>query len=190
MTAITLHCDAIALTDKQFFQLCLDNRDLRFERNAQGDLVIMPPTGGITGNRNIEIAYQLQAWSRQSRTGIAFDSSTCFKLPNGANRSPDAAWISLDRWNALTSKQQEKFPPLCPDFVVELRSPSDNLTQLQQKMQEYLENGMKLGWLIDRATEQITIYRQGQPVEMIDQPQQLSGEDLLPGFILNLDPIW
>ncbi|MEA5532892.1 Uma2 family endonuclease [Crocosphaera sp. XPORK-15E] len=182
--------ESFKLTDEQFYQLCQDNRDLRFERNSNGDMVIMPPTGGETGNRNIEIAYQLQSWSRQNKLGIAFDSSTGFKLPNGADRSPDASWIPLKKWNSLTSKQRQKFLPLCPDFVIELRSPSDNLKTLQDKMKEYLDNGTKLGWLINPQDKRVEIYRQRKEVEILDNPQTLSGEDFLPDFVLNLELIW
>ena len=187
---ITLDFQSIELTDEQFYQLCLNNRNLRFERNANGDLLIMSPTGGETGNRNIELAYQLQAWSRQNQLGLAFDSSTGFKLPNGADRSPDAAWIPLAKWERLTSQQQQKFLPLCPDFAVELLSPSDKLEKTQDKMQEYLDNGMVLGWLINRKDKQVEIYRQGQAVEVIDSPSSLSGEDVLLGFVLDLNRIW
>lgn len=190
MDNLTLDLQTIELTDEQFYQLCINNRDLCFERNANGDLLIMSPTGGETGNRNIEIAYQLQAWSRQNKSGLAFDSSTGFKLPNGANRSPDASWITLNKWNALTPKQQQKFIPLCPDFVIELLSPSDKLTDTQNKMQEYIENGTLLGWLINRRSKQVEIYRPKQKVEILDSPQSLSGEDILPGFLLNLETIW
>ena len=190
MDNLILDFQSIDLTDEQFYQLCLNNRDLRFERNANGDLLIMSPTGGETGNRNIEIAYQLQAWSRQNKSGLAFDSSTGFKLPNGADRSPDASWIPLARWNGLTSQQQQRFLPLCPDFVIELLSPSDKLKKTQEKMQEYLDNGMVLGWLINRQDKQVEIYRQGKAIEILDSPNSLSGENLLPGFTLNLEPIW
>lgn len=179
----------IELTDEQFFQLCQNNSDLRFERTALGELLIMSPTGGETGNRNIELSYQLQAWSRQNNLGKAFDSSTGFKLRNGANRSPDASWILRERWDALTAEQQEKFVPLCPDFVVELRSPSDSLQELQDKMQEYMDNVAKLGWLIDRKNKRVEIYRLGQDVEILENPATLSGEDVLPGFVLDLTAI-
>jgi Uma2 family endonuclease len=191
MTALTVNLNpVIELTDEQFFQLCQVNRDLRFERTATGELIIMPPTGGETGNRSGRITQQLFNWADTDSTGIAFDSSTCFKLPNGADRSPDAAWIKLERWNSLIPEQKEKFPPICPDFVVELLSPSDSLKVAQEKMREYLDNGAKLGWLINRKSRQVEIYRQGQEVEVLESPVSLSGEDVLPGFVLNLDPIW
>ena len=150
----------------------------------------MPPTGGETSNRNIEISYQVQAWSRQSKLGIAFDSSAGFTLPNKADRSPDASWIPLEKWNNLTPQQRQKFLPLCPDFVIELRSPSDSLKTLQNKMKEYLENGTKLGWLINPKAKQVEIYRQGKEVEILDNPTTLSGEDILPNFVLDLESIW
>lgn len=179
----------IELTDEQFFQLCQNNRDLQFERTATGELIIKPPTGSDTGNRNIDLSYQLQGWSRQNNLGKAFDSSGGFKLPNGAERSPDASWVSIERWNALTSEQQGKFAPLCPDFVVELPSPSDSLEKLRSKMTEYIENGARLGWLIDRQNRRVEIYRPNQEVEMISSPTHLSGEDVLPGFVLDLQYI-
>ncbi|MCC5634284.1 Uma2 family endonuclease [Nostoc sp. CHAB 5844] len=191
MNALKLNLPSIlALTDEQFYQLCQVNRDLRIERSARGELIIMPPTGGETGNRNIEIAFQLQAWSRQNNLGIAFDSSTCFKLPNGAERSPDASWVRREKWNSLSDEQKRKFPPLCPDFVLELRSETDALKPLQEKMQEYMDNGASLGWLIDPKTKQVGIYRAGQEIEILNNPEQLSGENVLSGFILNLKPIF
>mgnify|MGYP000715803787 CR=1 FL=1 len=177
------------LTDEQFWQLCENNRDLRFERTATGELIIMPPTGSETGRRNMDLSFQLQSWSRQNGLGIAFDSSTGFKLPNGANRSPDAAWIKKERWEALTAEQQEKFAPICPDFVVELRSPSDNLENLQKKMREYIANGARLGWLLNRQNREVEIYRPNREVEIKRSPTTLSGEDVLPGFILSLEQI-
>ena len=190
MNTYPLQLQSFPLTDEQFFQLCLNNRDVRFERNAQGDLIIMSHTGGETGNRNIEIAYQLQAWSRKNKLGIAFDSSTGFKLPNGANRSPDAAWIPLEKWNSLTPQQRQRFLPLCPDFVIELRSPSDKLSTIQEKMAEYRDNGTRLGWLINRQDKQVEIYQAGKEVELLDNPESLSGEETLPGFVLDLELIW
>ncbi|KKD38612.1 MAG: Uma2 family endonuclease [Limnoraphis robusta] len=180
----------IDLSDDQFFYLCQKNRDFKFERTVSGVLVIMSPTGGETSNRNIEISYQLQAWSRQNNLGKAFDSSGGFKLPNGADRSPDASWVKRDRWDSLTSEQREKFIPLCPDFVVELRSASDRLKTLQDKMQEYRDNGAKLGWLIDPKNKRVEIYRADREVEIQENPNTLSGENVLPGFVLDLTVIW
>lgn len=187
--SIEINCDSLQMTDEQFFQLCQDNRDLRFERNSNGDIVIMTPTGGETSNRNSGINYQLYAWNRENKLGVTFDSSGGFKLPNGADRSPDAAWIPLAKWNNLTDQQRQKFLPLCPDFVIELRSPSDNLKTLQNKMKEYLRNGTKLGWLINPKDKQVEIYRQGKEVEILDNPTTLSGEDVLTNFLLDLELI-
>lgn len=191
MSAITVNFNPIIkLTEDQFYQLCQANPDVKFERNVQGEIIIMPPTGGTTGNRNFKLAQQLANWTDTDGTGIGFDSSTCFQLPNGSNRSPDAAWIPLEKWNALTPEQQEKFPLLCPDFVVELRSASDALKPLQEKMQEYMENGTRLGWLINGQNRQVEIYRQGREKEVLDNPATLSGEDILPGFSLSLPVVW
>ncbi|PSB20075.1 Uma2 family endonuclease [Phormidesmis priestleyi ULC007] len=191
MTALTIQLNSIIdLTDQQFYNLCQANRDVRFERTATGELVIMSPTGSETGNRNGRFNQRLFNWSDQDESGIAFDSSTGFKLPNGADRSPDAAWVKLDRWNALNQEQQQRFAPICPDFVVELLSPSDNLTILQAKMQEYLDNGARLGWLINRQTRQVEIYRPDRLVEVLENPESLSGEDVLPGFTLQMLGIW
>ncbi|MDY6785450.1 MAG: Uma2 family endonuclease [Cyanobacteriota bacterium] len=190
MNALTLTLKSIPLTDEQFFQFCQDNRDLKFERNANGDLIIMTPTGGETSNRNVEIAYQVQAWSRQNNLGIAFDSSGGFRLPNGADRSPDAAWVRRERWDALTSEQQTRFVPLCPDFVIELRSKSDTLAQLRRKMAEYRDNGTHLGLAIDRVSRTVEIYRPAQEVEVLNNPTTIGGEDVLPGFVLTMAPIW
>ena len=187
---VTLNLHPLELTDEQFYQLCLANRDLRLERTEAGELIIMPPTGGETGNRNIEIAFQLQAWSRQNNLGIAFDSSTAFKLPNGAERSPDASWVQREKWDTLNAEQKRKFPPLCPDFVIELRSETDSLKTLQNKMQEYMDNGTRLSWLIDPKAQQVEIYRLGREVEILQSPVTLLGEDVLPGFVLNLKSIF
>ncbi|MDF2387802.1 Uma2 family endonuclease [Nostoc ellipsosporum NOK] len=191
MNALTLNLKpALELTDEQFFKLCQANRDLKFERTATGELIIMPPTGGETGNRNGRLNQQLFNWTDADGTGIAFDSSTCFKLPNGADRSPDAAWIKLERWNALTEEEKEKFPPISPDFVIELLSPTDSLKVTQEKMREYIDNGVHLGFLINRKFMQVEIYRQGKEVEILESPATVSGEDVLNGFVLNLAIIW
>ncbi|MCC3416029.1 MAG: Uma2 family endonuclease [Microcoleus sp. PH2017_29_MFU_D_A] len=177
----------IELTDDQFYELCQHHRDYKFERNAKGELLMVPPTGGETGNRNMDLSYQLQSWSRRNpNLGIAFDSSTCFKLPNGGNRSPDASWVKRERWEALTAEERRKFPPLCPDFVVELRSPTDSIKETREKMQEYRENGACLGWLIDPQTRSVEIYRSDREIEILQSPVTLSGEDILPGFVLEL----
>lgn len=191
MNALTLNLrPVIALTDAQFEQLAAANRDLRLEKTAKGELIIMPPTGGNTGKRNTDLLFQLQAWNRPNKLGVVFDSSTAFRLPNGATLSPDASWVSQARWDALTPKEQDSFPPLCPDFIVELRSRTDSLEDLQAKMQEYLENGIRLGWLIDPKTRTVEIYRPSQSKEVLQSPQSLSGEDILPGFVLDLQPIF
>ncbi|NEP48628.1 MAG: Uma2 family endonuclease [Moorea sp. SIO3C2] len=180
----------IDLTDEQFFQLCQTNRDLRFERTARGELIIMPPTGSETSDRNADLTYQLRAWSRQNQLGKSFDSSGGFKLPSGAERSPDASWVKMERWNALTQAEKERFAPLCPDFVVELMSPSDSTEKTRSKMREYRDNGARLGWLINRQQQQVEIYRPDRDVEILTSPQTLSGEDVLPGFVLDLAQIW
>ena len=180
----------INLTDEQFFQLCQNNPDLRFERTASGELIIMPPTGSITSDRNSDLNYQLTAWNRKYKLGKTFDSSSGFKLPNGAERSPDASWVKMERWDALSEEEQERFAPLCPDFVVELMSPSDILEKTRNKMKEYMENGASLGWLINRKQKQIEIYRPNCKVEILESPQTVSGEDVLPGFVLDLEEIW
>jgi Uma2 family endonuclease len=179
----------IELTDEQFFQLCQNNRDLRFERTAKGDLLIMPPTGGETSNRNARLTQRLMNWADTNELGIAFDSNGGFKLPNGADRAPDASWVKIERWNALTPEQRQKFLPLCPDFVVELRSPTDSLKATREKMQEYIDNGARLGWLIDQKNKRVEIYSQGQDVEILQSPTTLLGEDVLPGFVLDLNGI-
>ncbi|MFM7363704.1 MAG: Uma2 family endonuclease [Cuspidothrix sp.] len=191
MNALTVNLKSlIEMTDEQFFQLCQNNRELRFERNANGELIIMPPTGGETGNRNGRITQQLMNWTDADGTGIAFDSSTCFKLPNGADRSPDASWIKLERWDALSDEEKQKFPPICPDFVIELLSPSDSLKTTQEKMKEYIDNGVRLGILINRKSRQVEIYKPGKEVEVLESPVTVSGEEVLKGFVLNLGMIW
>lgn len=180
----------IRLTHEQFEQIALANPDLRIELSADGELSIMPPTGGNTGRRNADLTTDLNLWNRQTRLGVVFDSSTIFRLPNGAERSPDAAWIILERWNALTQKEQDSFPPLCPDFVIELRSKTDSLKPLQAKMQEYQDNGCRLGWLMNYQDRQVEIYRPQREKEVLQSPQTLSGEEVLPGLVLDLQMIW
>ena len=183
--------NALHITQEQFELLSSANRDLRLERTAQGELIVNPPTGGESGKRNLSISTQLGNWfEAHEELGEAFDSSTGFRLPNGADRSPDASWIRRERWQSLTLQQQKGIVPLCPDFVVELRSESDRLSKLQAKMQEYINNGAKLGWLIDPQNRRVEIYRPGKAVEVLDNPATLSGEDVLPGFVLNLRRIW
>jgi Uma2 family endonuclease len=178
----------IHLSDEQFYRLCQVNRDLRLERTAEGKLIIMPPTGWETGNRNFRLAQRLGNWADADGTGIGFDSSTGFILPNGAIRSPDAAWVKRERLEALRP-DPNRFLPLCPDFAIELRSASDDLRTVHAKMQEYLENGMQLGWLLNPYDQQVDIYRAGQPIEVLNAPTELSGESVLPGFVLPLDGI-
>lgn len=190
MSALTLDLSpVIKLTDEQFYQLCQANRDVRFERTARGELIVMPPTGGESSKQNAGLTAQLWLWNQQTALGEVFDSSGGFKLPNGADRSPDAAWVKLERWEALTPEQRRRFPPLAPDFVVELRSASDELEPLRSKMQEYLDNGVRLGWLIDPQSQRVEIYRPGREVEVLQSPTTVSGSDVLPGFVLNLQGI-
>lgn len=187
MTAITINLEPLVLlTDDAFYALCRANPDIQFERTAKGELIIMPPTGGETGSRNSKLNQRLANWAEADGTGITFDSSTGFKFSNGADRSPDAAWILLMRWEALTPEQRRRFPPIAPDFVVELRSDTDSLPVTQAKMQEYMDNGVRLGWLLDPQTKQVEIYRQGQDKEVLSSPTNLSGEEVLPGFVLDL----
>ncbi|MFP4008054.1 MAG: Uma2 family endonuclease [Spirulinaceae cyanobacterium] len=178
------------MTDEQFFQFCQVNANYRIERSAKGELIIMSPTGSETGHHNAKLTQQLGIWSDENGTGIDFDSSAGFKLPNGAFRSPDAAWIKLERWNRIPSEKQAQFAPICPDFVVELRSPSDNLQPLQNKMAEYLENGASLGWLIDRKNKRVYVYRSQAEVECLESPERVKGDPFLPGFVLKMAKIW
>ena len=179
-----------SMTDEQFFEFCQMNRNLRIERNQYGEISIMPPTGSETGNRNFNIAGQLWVWSEKDGTGICFDSSTGFKLSTGAERSPDASWMKLERWNLLSEEEQQGFAPICPDFVIELRSKSDTLKPLQEKMEVYMrESGILLGWLIDRKNKRVYVYRP-QSVECLEKPDSVSGEDVLAGFVLNMSKVW
>ncbi len=179
------------LSAEGFLELCQANQDLQLERSATGEVIIMPPTFSWTGKQNSGLNAQLWNWNDQTGLGIVFDSSTGFTLPNSAVRSPDASWVSNERWEALTeSQQKEEFSPLSPDFVVELRSSSDSLKKLREKMQEYIDNGVRLGWLIDSTTQKVEIYRLGQDVEVLESPATLSGEDVLPRFVLDLGKLW
>ncbi|NEU81286.1 Uma2 family endonuclease [Nostoc sp. UIC 10630] len=180
----------VQMTNEQFYEFCQANGDLRIERTANGEVIIMPPAFSDTGNRNFNIAAQLGYWTEQDGTGIGFDSSTGFTLPNGAMRSPDASWIKLERWNALTEAQKASFAPICPDFVIELRSSSDRLIKLQEKMQEYIDNGTSLGWLIDRQNRKVYIYRPNREVEILENPEAVSGNPELREFILRMTKIW
>ncbi len=189
--ALILHLRPIVeLDEDRFFELAGLNRDLRMELTTEGDLIVMPPAGGESSQRNAEITIQLGSWAKHDGTGATFDSSGGFRLPNGAVRSPDASWVERTRLAALTDEQRRKFLPLCPEFVVELRSPSDSLNVLQGKMQEYLENGAKLGWLIDPENKRVYVYRPGEPVRELKNPESVSGDPVLPGFVLDLREIW
>jgi Uma2 family endonuclease len=176
----------LQVPDDDFFALCRANPDLRLERTAQGDLIVMAPAGSESGGRNAVLTTRLGVWTEADGTGVSFDSSAGFKFPNGATRSPDASWIRKERWEALTPKERRGFAPICPDFAVELCSPSDEPGDTSKKMQEYIDNGLRLGWLIDPDHGRVEIYRPGRPVEVLDRPVTLSGEDVLPGFTLDL----
>lgn len=180
----------IHLTDDQFYEFCQINSDLRIERTAQGELVIMPPAGGGTGRRNYKLVRLFADWEENDGTGVGFDSSTGFILPSGAVRSPDVAWVKRERLAALAAQQKERFLPLCPDFVIELRSPSDSLRATQAKMEEYIQNGAQLGWLIDPEEKRVYIYRPQRQVECLENPVRISGDPVLPGFVLELREIW
>ncbi|AUT03336.1 hypothetical protein CLI64_24585 [Nostoc sp. CENA543] len=186
ISPLRLKLETVHLTDEQFYQLCQNNQELKFERTAKGELIIMPPAGGESGNREADLIIDLGIWNRQTGLGYTFSSSTIFKLPNGSDRSPDVAWIQKQRWEALTPEQRRRFPPIAPDFVIELRSATDDLETLRQKMQEYMDAGVKLGWLINPQQQQVEIYRLGKAVELQNLPTELLGEDVLPGFILHL----
>ncbi|MDX2098349.1 MAG: Uma2 family endonuclease [Leptolyngbyaceae cyanobacterium bins.59] len=187
MTSYTLDLTPIiSLSHEQFYQLCRANRDLKLERTPTGQLIVMSPVGGKSGNLEAELNGAVWSWNQFSGLGVVFSSSTVFNLPNGGDRSPDVAWVALERWQALTPEEQEQFPPICPDFVIELRSRTDKLPPLQAKMQEYLTSGLRLGWLINPHDQQVEIYRPGQEVEVQGFPVRLSGEDVLPGFVLEL----
>lgn len=191
MSVFTISLEpVIHMTDEQFYELCRANPDVKFERSAIGELIVMAPTGGETGTYNSEINADFVIWNRQTRLGKVFDSSTCFKLPKGGERSPNVAWVALDRWNTLTREQQRKFPPIAPDFVLELLSPTDSLEKTQAKMQEYMKSGVRLGWLVDQDNRYVEIYRINQSIEVLREPEWLSGEDVLPGFVLNMDIVW
>jgi Uma2 family endonuclease len=178
------------LTGDEFVQLCRDNRDMRMELTSKGELILMPPTGSKTGLRNAKVTQRLSAWAEADGSGFCFDSSTGFTLPNGARRSPDASWVRRDRWEALTEAEQEGFAPLSPDFVIELRSRSDNVPPLESKMVEYIENGTSLAWMLDQLRKRVYIYRADQQPEVLEDPKTVAGDPLLPGFVLNLREIW
>jgi Uma2 family endonuclease len=180
----------LRMNDEEFFMFCQLNPELRIERTSGGDIIVMAPTGGKTGRRNARLIAALVNWAEKDGSGQFFDSSTEFILPNGAGRAPDLSWIRNERWLALTEKQQEQFPPLCPNFVVEFRSPTDRLETLRTKMQEYVANGAELGWLIDPLERKVHIFRPGLDPEVLENPQQVSGEPLLKGFVLDVQVLW
>jgi Uma2 family endonuclease len=189
-SAVMVSARALDLTDEKFLELCLDNPTLRLELTAKGELIVMGPTGSETGRRNSNLNQRLANWAEQDGTGVCFDSSAAFKLPNGATLSPDASWVRRDRYEALTEEEREQFAPLCPDFVIELRSKTDRLSRLQEKMFEYIENGAQLGWLIDPAAKRVYVYRPDRAVETLDAPETLAGDPVLPNFLLQLPEIW
>lgn len=188
-TVIHMH-PVIDMDDERFYTFCQLNRDARLERSARGDVIVMAPTGGQTSRRNAEIIMQLGHWTKGNGTGVFFDSSGGFRLPNGAVRSPDAAWVEQSRLDVLSDEEQRNFLPLCPDFLIELRSESDHLPTLQEKMLEYIDNGAHLAWLIDPLERQVHIYRPELPVEVLENPLRVSGEAALDGFQLDLEEIW
>ncbi|ASC73378.1 hypothetical protein XM38_043430 [Halomicronema hongdechloris C2206] len=191
MSTLTLNLNSVVqLTDDQFLRLCAHNPDVQLERTATGELIIMPPTGGETGKRSSDLNAELNLWNRRTQLGVTFDSSTGFVLPNGAIRSPDAAWIPHHRWDELTPDQRQRFLPLCPDFAVELLSPSDRWQDGYAKLQEYQANGTRLGWLIDPQQRRVGIFREGGTIEVLDNPEQLSGEAVLPEFMVSLSLLW
>ena len=178
------------LTGEDFDQLCRDNPELRMELTATGELILMSPTGSKTGLRNSELNRQFANWAKANRSGVVFDSSTLFTLPNGARRSPDVSWVKRERWDALTEEEQEGFAPLCPDFVIELRSRSDNLPPLEDKMLEYIANGTQMAWLIDPLRKRVYIYRPNRNAEILEDPETVSGDPELPGFKLDVRELW
>jgi Uma2 family endonuclease len=188
---ITLNLKPFLILDNEAFeQLCHHNPEMRLERAGTGELIAMVPVDSESGAYNLSLSAQLWFWNLEAQWGIAFDSSAGFTLPNGAIRSPDASWIQQVRWERLTPQQKRKFAPICPDFVLELMSPSDDLTVIQGKLEEYRDNGAQLGWLIAPETQEVHIYRSGQPIEILNRPNTLSGEEILPGFVLNIETIW
>lgn len=178
------------LTDEQFEELCRHNRDLKFEMTDKGELIIVPPTSPESGWRNSDLTTEVNIWSKIDKTGIVFDSSTMFTLPNGAKRSPDVSWMPKEKWETLSPSERRKFSRVVPDFVIKLRSPSDYLGDVQEKMTEYIENGVRLGWLIDPIERKVYVYRANGETEILDHPEKISGEDVLPGFELNVREIW
>jgi Uma2 family endonuclease len=181
---------SIRISHEQFQQLCRDNPDLRLELTSKGELIVMPPTGSKSGLRNSILVREVSEWAVRDGTGVTFDSSAGFTLPNRAIRSPDASWIRLDRWERLTNEQQEGFAPLCPDFVVELRSPTDRIEDLKKKMAEYIANGSRLGFLLDPFERRVYVYRAHAEVEVLEDPESVSGDPELPGLVLTVRELW
>jgi Uma2 family endonuclease len=189
MIALTLR-PTLQLTDEVFERICQQNPDLRLERTAQGELIAMAPAGSESGRQNLSLSAQLWQWNRQTKLGVTFDSSAGFTLPNGAIRSPDAAWVEQARWECLSPEQRHRFAPLCPDFVLELKSPSDEIATLHAKLAEYLANGAQLGWLIDPEQQRVYTYGPDQPVQEFHRPDTLSGDPVLPNFVMDFTLIW
>ena len=192
MTALTLNLSSLVekISDRELELLSRDNPDARLETNSEGQLIFMSPTGGETGDRNSELLFQIKLWNKQSKSGKVFDSSTGFRLSNDAVRSPDVSWIPLSQWNSLTKQQRRKYLPIDPYFVIELMSPTDILSNVQNKMREYMNCGVKLGWLINPDDQQVEIYRHGQDKEVLDNPQTLSGENIMPNLVVSLEEIF
>jgi Uma2 family endonuclease len=189
-SVLALNVHSVGLTDEQFEKLCRENPELRIELTSRGELIIMPPTGMKTGWRNSKLTQRLAEWTERDGSGLCFDSSTLFTLPDGSKRSPDASWIRAEKWEALTDEQKQSSATMAPDFVIELRSPSDSWPLLEEKMLDYIRNGVLLGWLIDPERKRVYLYHQDQPIEALDDPATLAGEPVLPGFILNPREIW
>lgn len=189
MTAINISAFTKEISDRDLEKLCADNPETRFETTPQGRLIIMSPTGSESGRKNGRLFFQVELWNTKTKLGVSFDSSTGFKLSNGALRSPDVSWVELAQWDSLSEQQQRKFAPIDPNFVIELMSPTDDLIELQQKMTEYMNCGVKLGWLINPDEKQVEIYRDGGNKEVLNNPQSLSGENILPGLTVNLSSI-
>lgn len=187
---VNLSVRRVKLSDKQFWSLCADNPDLKFELSAKGELIIVPPTLPDSGRKNSDLITDVTIWARKDKNGVVFDSSTIFTFPNGAKRSPDVSWMRRENWDKLSEKERRKVSKIVPDFVIELRSLTDSLAELQTKMREYIENGVQLGWLIDPKNKQVHIYRANGETEILDNPQTVAGENVLPGFELNVQQIF
>ena len=187
---LILDFSAVEMTDDQFVKFCSDNDDLRIELSSRRELIIMPPANPSTGSQNSSLSGELYIWAKEDGTGISFDSSSGFTFPNGSMRAPDASWMLKERWESIPEYDRLRFSHIAPDFVVELRSPSDSLAMIQAKMEEYIDNGVRLGWLIDPFGRAVHVYQSGQVVQVLENPEAVSGEPVLPGFILNLSEIW